>query len=91
VKATRILFDLAEIGKGGLQLTVTDNGRGLAKGADEKRICEMGYTTTGGSGLGLYHVRQVLGEMGGTIEVADNPKGSGLSFLIRISAAKKEK
>jgi signal transduction histidine kinase len=88
-KASRINFELAPLGKGGLELKVTDNGGGLGRGVDERRIFEMGYTTTGGSGLGLYHVRQVLGEMGGSIEVTDNPKGPGLSLAIKISAAKK--
>jgi signal transduction histidine kinase len=88
-KASRISFELTPLGKGGLELRVTDNGGGLARGVDVKHMFEMGYTTTGGSGLGLYHVRQVLGEMGGSIDVAENPKGPGLSLLIKVSAAKK--
>ena len=90
-KASRISFDLAAIDKGGLAISVSDNGRGLGRGADPERIFEMGYTTSGGSGLGLYHVRQVLGEIGGSIELIDNPKMSGLSFLIKITPARKPK
>jgi C4-dicarboxylate-specific signal transduction histidine kinase len=51
----------------------------------------MGYTTTGGSGLGLYHIRQVLGDMGGSIELAENDSGGGASFLIKLTAGKKLK
>jgi len=40
---------------------------------------------TDGSGLGLYHVRQVLGEMKGTIEVVHGDGQNGATFLIRIS------
>jgi signal transduction histidine kinase len=84
-KASRIHFALAQEGKSGLVIRVSDNGRGLAQGTKPSRIFEMGYTTTQGSGLGLYHVRQALGEMGGSIEI-DDKADKGLTFLIRISA-----
>jgi signal transduction histidine kinase len=90
-KASRIVFDLYPLDKSGLAVRVTDNGHGLARDIDPDRIFEMGYTTTRGSGLGLYHVRQVLGEMGGSIELAENPKGPGASFLIKIVGEKKPK
>jgi signal transduction histidine kinase len=91
-KASRIAFNLSPLDKGGgLAMRVTDNGRGFDRGIDRDRIFEMGYTTTRGSGLGLYHVRQVLGAMGGSIEVAESPKGSGASFLIKITGEKKAK
>lgn len=88
-KATRISFALRQLDKSGIAIQVSDNGRGLARGADRSRIFEMGYTTTGGSGLGLYHVRQVLGAMGGSIEVEET-KGSGLSFLVKIAPGQKK-
>src|SRR6201999_1186803 len=75
-KASRISFDLALLDKYGLVMRVTDNGRGIARGADRDRIFEMGYTTTHGSGLGLYHVRQVLGEIGGSIDLGDSKDGA---------------
>lgn len=49
----------------------------------------MGYTTTQGSGLGLYHVRQVLGEMGGSIELDDELE-KGLGFVIKIAVKGKK-
>lgn len=88
-KATRVKFTLSEE-KGSLNLTVSDNGQGLAKGADPERIFDMGYTTTHGSGLGLYHVRQVLGEMGGSIELDQDAKG-GATFNIKVAAGRKAK
>jgi signal transduction histidine kinase len=63
---------------------VSDNGRGITPGTNKKRIFEMGYTTTQGSGLGLYHVRQVLGEMGGTIELDEAGNQKGVAFTIRV-------
>ena len=87
-KATAVRFDLSPLDKNGLQVRVTDNGRGIAPGTNRDRIFEMGYTTTQGSGLGLYHVRQVLGEMGGSIEVQDDAPGKGATFLIKIAGRK---
>jgi signal transduction histidine kinase len=89
-KASRIKFELSKLDRDTLAMRVSDNGRGLMRGADPDRIFEMGYTTTRGSGLGLYHVRQALGEMGGSIEL-EEPDGKGLTFLIKIIGEKKPK
>jgi signal transduction histidine kinase len=70
---------------------VSDNGAGLARGASKDRIFEMGYTTTKGSGLGLYHVRQVLGEIGGSIELEEDSPAKGASFIIKLPGSKKAK
>jgi len=83
-KASRIKFGLSAIDKRGLLIRVTDNGRGLAAGTNKAHIFEMGYTTTQGSGLGLYHVRQVLGEIGGSIELEDCEGKKGTTFVITI-------
>jgi signal transduction histidine kinase len=84
-KATRVRFDITHPNRNVVNIRVTDNGKGLdRKIADASRIFEKGVSTTDGSGLGLFHVQQVLGEMNGTIEVVDQ-ESPGLSFLIRIS------
>lgn len=90
-KASRINFVLTPLDKRGLLIRVTDNGRGLAVGTNKARIFEMGYTTTNGSGLGLYHVRQVLGEIGGSIELEENEDKKGTAFVITIVPARREK
>ncbi|TYQ05614.1 UNVERIFIED_ORG: signal transduction histidine kinase [Zoogloea ramigera] len=88
-KSSSIKFVLTREDKSGLTIHVSDNGRGLASGTNRSRIFEMGYTTTQGSGLGLYHVRQALGEMGGSIEVDENAT-KGLAFVIKIGAPGKK-
>jgi signal transduction histidine kinase len=90
-KATEVKFVISPFERTGLQMRVIDNGRGIGRGTDRDRIFEMGYTTTQGSGLGLYHVRQVLGEMGGSIELEDSAVGRGTTFLIKVVAGKKAK
>ena len=90
-KSSQIKFFLSQPDRTGLSMRVTDNGKGISRDVDRDRIFEMGYTSTRGSGLGLYHVRQVLGEMGGSIELETDPPSGGASFLVKFASAKKEK
>jgi signal transduction histidine kinase len=65
--ASRINFDL-KVAKGVLKITVADDGRGWPVNLKPlERAFEKGVTTTEGSGLGLYHVRQVVVGMGGAV------------------------
>ncbi len=53
-----------------LIVTVADDGTGWPPALDPlERAFEKGVTTTNGSGLGLYHVKQVIEGLGGAIEV----------------------
>jgi signal transduction histidine kinase len=88
-KATAIKFELSPLDKNGLVIRASDNGRGITSGTNKRRIFEMGYTTTQGSGLGLYHVRQVLGEMGGTIELDEANGQKGAAFIMRIAPGRR--
>ncbi|MDX1539674.1 GAF domain-containing sensor histidine kinase [Arsukibacterium sp.] len=71
-----------------VQLTVRDNGRGIAK-AEQKRIFEPFYTTkrsNGGSGLGLAIVYNLVAStLGGAISVDSTP-GVGTSFRLTLPA-----
>lgn len=85
-RASYIKFSIIHPNKDSIHLTVTDNGRGFNSVIDNlERLFEKGFTTTDGSGLGLYHVRMVLGEMNGTIQASNGPGGKGATFSIRIS------
>lgn len=84
-RATLVHFEITHPQKGSVHIKVTDNGDGFHKRITElPRIFEKGFTTTDGSGLGLFHVRHVLGEMNGTIEAERSPE-KGTTFHIRIS------
>jgi signal transduction histidine kinase len=85
-RATNITFVITHPTKDTIHVRVSDDGRGFSSQIDDlNRIFEKGYTMTEGSGLGLYHVRHVLGEMQGTIEPSRPVSGTGAVFLIRIS------
>jgi signal transduction histidine kinase len=83
--ATRVHFEITHPHEDSVYITVTDNGDGFQRRITElSRVFEKGFTTTDGAGLGLFHVRQVLGEMNGTIEaLRGEPKGA--VFQIKIS------
>lgn len=85
-RATSVHFEMVHPEKRVLHIWVRDDGRGLDRAISPvSRVFEKGFSKTDGSGLGLYHVAQVLGEMGGSIEVEPSEE-PGAAFLIRVSA-----
>jgi len=54
-----------------IQLVFIDNGIGIKKDKTE-RIFDFGYTTTNGSGLGLYHIKKIVESYNGSITVNSN-------------------
>jgi signal transduction histidine kinase len=68
---------------GALIISFKDDGKGIDK-EDINDIFDFGFTTTsGGSGIGLYFVKDLLEEMGGTIKV-DSKKNQGAEFILEI-------
>jgi signal transduction histidine kinase len=85
-RATKVCFEITHPSKDSLHIHVEDNGRGFDHAIqDLDRVFEKGFTKTDGSGLGLYHVQQVLGEMNGTIEISEIKGIKGAAFLVRIA------
>jgi signal transduction histidine kinase len=75
--------------KGKLEIRVHDDGAGIDyERIDRDRLFEKHYSGThGGTGLGLFHVSQVLKEMGGTIEFDPKSEESRADFIITIPGA----
>ena len=65
-----------------LLLEFSDNGVGISP-KNIKNIFDFGYTTTDGSGLGLYHVKQIVDEFNGKISVTNN-QDKGVTFKILL-------
>jgi signal transduction histidine kinase len=64
------------------QIIIYDNGKGLDKSIDNPdEIFTQGFTTTDGSGLGLFHVRQILQKYGFSIYV-DSTYKEGFKLII---------
>ena len=79
----------SETSRGGVVLTVTDNGCGMTP-AVAGRIFEPFYSNSGSSGLGLNLCRQMIERAGGSIAVSSTP-GEGTRFEIRVDRASPER
>ncbi len=65
---------------------IADNGSGIPDELKSK-IFDEGFSTRGGTGLGLYIVKKILEVLGGSIEVRDNYP-TGAIFEIKLPLAK---
>jgi len=77
--------------RGEVVIAVADTGIGIAEKyrpflfEEFFRVKEDGAGKTGGTGLGLHICKQIVSEMGGTIEVASEA-GAGSTFTVRMAA-----
>jgi signal transduction histidine kinase len=84
---TKELIFSSPVSEDGL-FVVSDKGPGLDVSIkDPSKIFEKGFTTTEGSGRGLYHVRETLKELGLSIRVIEDKKlFKGLALEVFINA-----
>jgi signal transduction histidine kinase len=71
-----------EINNSSITLHVIDDGIGISDRKLEK-IFEFRYSTTNGSGLGLYHAKQIIEALGGSISV-NNKLAKGVEFILKF-------
>lgn len=84
--ATRIVIS-AEAREGGVDLSVSDNGPGVAA-ADRERLFEPFFTTRradGGTGLGLAIARSLMQAHGGDVSLASSEAGA--AFVVSLPLA----
>lgn len=83
--ARKLDVDISQPSENELRIEVTDDGPvGISPEVQPpERIFERGVTTTNGSGLGLYHVRETIKQLGGSIQLQDDG-GAGFGLLIRL-------
>jgi sensor histidine kinase regulating citrate/malate metabolism len=75
-RAKNIHIEIDKSSNSEVIILISDDGNGIAKEIKNPQdVFEKGYTTTKGSGLGLYHVFLiVVNELKGSIAVNDNTK-----------------
>lgn len=69
-----------------VEISFTDNGIGLAKGIDPNTLFEWGFSANrknSGFGIGLYHVKQLVDEMRGTVRI-DADYANGFKLIMRL-------
>jgi PAS domain S-box-containing protein len=82
-----ILIHVRETGDG-IELEITDNGKGIAENIRHK-VFDMfyrGHPDSGGSGLGLFIVKNALEKMKGKIRF-ESEEGKGTTFFVDIPNA----
>ncbi len=66
-----------------LSIDIIDNGIGIPSDYIDK-IFEFGFTTTKGSGIGLYHIQEIVSHLGGELSYNKENRLFGAEFNIRI-------
>ncbi len=76
-EAKKLNVKISKVGSNTLRISFIDNGNGMSAKLDQpESMFEMGVTTTSGSGLGLYHARDIVERFGGKIvAIPQEPKG----------------
>ncbi|VEI69242.1 osmolarity sensor protein [Serratia fonticola] len=83
-QAKNFIVELSLHSENKMEVLVYDDGCGLSTEVTPSvAIFEKGVTTTTGSGLGLYHVKQTIEKINGTIEIFNSDK-KGFCLLIGI-------
>jgi anti-sigma regulatory factor (Ser/Thr protein kinase) len=80
--ASKISFTFSKK-KDNLLVEVADDGKKGIEKENLKKIFELGYTTTGGSGIGLYQAKDIVEKLSGEI-FAESTKGVGTTFKITL-------
>ena len=81
-KANNINLKITQLNENGIELRFKDDGKGIPQENVDK-IFNFGFTTTDGSGIGLYHVSQIVKSMNGTIDINQSLE-NGTEFIIRV-------
>lgn len=68
-------------------IEIHDNGEGIAEEAREKLFTPFFSTKSGGTGLGLYIVREILETHRGEIELRNRPTGKGAMARLSLPLA----
>jgi len=79
--ATRIEIHIKKL-ENGVEVRVRDNGKGI-QAKNLNKIFDFGYSTTGGSGIGLYHVRKIAENNNWDIAVNDS-LDKGAEFILKV-------
>jgi len=82
-KSKSIKIGVSKISPDKLELLYSDDGSGISPDKANK-IFGLGYTTTDGSGLGLYQVKNILDYNKASIELVKS-SSKGVSFILRFN------
>jgi signal transduction histidine kinase len=67
-----------------IRIAIVDTGRGIDSQAMDKVFKPFFTTKSHGTGLGLAICKRLIEQSGGSITVANNPEGAGVTFVITM-------
>jgi len=79
----------AQVGDGGITLTVADDGSGIDPAHRERLFRPYFTTKRHGTGLGLFVIRRIVESHGGTVSVESEP-GKGTTFTVELPPVSRE-
>lgn len=85
IKQITVFADMNE--KNDLIFKVCDTGVGISS-SNKSKIFDLKFSTTGGDGIGLVYVKEVLKEMGGSIRLIESFQKFSTTFEVRIPIQK---
>jgi signal transduction histidine kinase len=86
----KVLLITAELKDEMAQFCISDNGIAIPEG-NEEQVFDFGFSTTGGSGIGLYHARYLCDQFKGEILLENKPNGMFTkAFHIKLPILEKD-
>lgn len=80
--AKSIIVKINLIDNNSLQVSFVDDGNGINNSVDIESVFELGVTTTQGSGLGLYHAKEIMKSLSSEIYLLNNDtKGAEVRMI----------
>lgn len=80
--ANNLLITMDMVGENLLQISFIDDGNGLSDSIVEGTVFDLGVTTTQGSGLGLYHAKEIMDSLSSDISlIANENKGAEVRMV----------
>ncbi|WP_052257262.1 sensor histidine kinase [Flavobacterium sp. AED] len=85
IRAKAKYFDINyEINNNELMIKFKDDGKGIPD-SSLKNIFDIGFTTTSGSGLGLFHVNSIISKTENLSIEVDNQNEKGVIFILKFN------
>ena len=81
--ATEIKMEVLSCSPKELLILFSDNGDGISN-TSKRKIFDLAYTTTDGSGLGLHQTKDIMRSMNGDIELVHPAQAAGATFQLRF-------
>ena len=81
-KARKLHIKMSVLNEKELEIRFKDDGIGIPD-KDTPNLFNFGFSTRGGAGIGLYHIKKILNGIQSTIEV-NNHVDKGVEFIIKV-------